>query len=415
MRLVYKFNNYKHNDELFKLCRISKDLYNQALYTCITSFKQEKKQYIGYYDLDKILKDTPNLEGQVNYRLLKAQVAQQTLKVVDKSIKSYFKSIKDWKKHKEKYNGMPRMPKYLPKNSYFQLVYPNQSCQIKNGRVYLSRNLSIKIPQWDKYGDKLLNFQQVRVLPKEGYTVIEIVYVDNTIVNTELNHDRYASIDLGINNFVTLVTDFCNPLLYSGRQIKSKNQWFNKRLAKLKSETMKNNKKHMTTRIRKLYVKRNNEINDLMHKVSRHIVRILNENNVGNVVCGRNKGWKDSITLGSKTNQSFVQIPYGTFIGMLSYKCSMCGIHFIEQEESYTSKCDSLSKEKICKHDAYVGERIKRGLFQSGAGKLINADVNGALNIMRKVVGDSNQIGLIIDSGWLFQPKKANNLYYLNS
>ena len=414
MRLVYRFNNYINNDKLFNLCRASKDLYNQALYTCITALNSENKKYIGYYDLDKILKNKPNLEGVVNYRLLKAQVAQQTLKVVDKSMKSYFKSIKDWKQHKEKYKGMPRLPKYLPKNGYFQLVYPNQSCQIRDGRLYLSKELSIRIPQWDKYGNKLVHFQQVRILPRNGYIIIEVVYVDDSIVNESLDKDRYASIDLGVNNFVTLVTDFCNPLLYNGRVIKSKNQWFNKELARLKSEAMRSNGKHATKRLNKLSFKRNNEIEDLMHKVSRHIVKLMNENGVGNVVCGRNKGWKDSITLGNKTNQNFVQIPYERFIGMLRYKCIMCGINFIGQEESYSSKCDALSNEEICKHDDYCGKRVKRGLYQSGVGKLINADVNGALNILRKVVGDSSLIGEIINSGWLFQPKKLSNLYYLS-
>lgn len=413
MRFVYKFNNYINNDKLFSLCKISKDLYNQALYTCITALNGEEKKFIRYYDLDKILKNKPNLEGIINYRLLKAKVAQQTLKAVDAAMKSYFKSIKDWKLHKEKYNGMPRLPKYLPKNGHFQLLYTNQACQIRNGKLCLSKDLSIRIPQWDKYNNKLEHFQQVRVLPRNGYTVIEIVYVDDTVVNKNLDSKRYASIDLGVNNFVTLLTDFCKPLLYNGRQIKSKNQWFNKELARLKSEAMKSNGKYTTKKINNLYSKRNNEIEDLMHKVSRHIVRLMNDNRIGNVVCGRNKGWKDSITLGSKTNQNFVQIPYERLIDMLRYKCTMCGINFIEQEESYSSKCDALSREEICKHDTYYGKRVKRGLFQSGSGKLINADVNGALNIMRKVVGDSSLIGEIINSGWLFQPKKLNNLYCL--
>ena len=414
MRLVYRFNNYANNDKLFPLCRTSKDLYNQTLYAIITALNAEEKKYLGYVDLDRILKETLNLEGTINYRLLKAQVAQQTIKIVDKSVKSYFKSIKDWKKNKDKYNGMPKMPRYLPKKGYFQLVYTNQCCKIKDGKVYLSKDLSIDIPQWDKYCDKLINFQQVRILPRKDFTVIEIVYEDNSVVNEKLDPKRYASIDLGVNNFVTLVTDFCRPLLYNGRQIKAKNQLFNKKLARLKSEAMKCNGKHSSKRIRKLYVKRNNEIEDIMHKMSRHIVRLMSENGVGNVVCGRNKGWKDSINLGSKTNQTFVQIPYERFISMLRYKCAMCGINFIEKEESYTSKCDSLSGEKICKHEAYNGKRVKRGLFQSSVGKLINADVNGALNILRKVVGDSSLIGEIIDSGWLFQPKKLNNLYCLS-
>lgn len=413
MRLVYRFNNYKHNDKLLELCHIAKDLYNQALYTCITALKSEEKKYVGYYELDKELKNKQNLDGVVNYRLLKAQVSQQILKSVDNSMKAYFKSIKDWKTHKEKYKGMPRLPKYLLKNGYFHLTYTNQSCQIKDGKICLSKDLSIKIPQWEKYNEKIKNFQQVRILPKNNYTIIEIVYNDETMINKCLDTCRYASIDLGINNFVTLVTDFCVPLLYNGKQIKSKNQWFNKELVKLMSNSMKCNNKQTTKKIKRLFKKRNNSIEDIMHKVSRHIVKTLNENGIGNVVCGRNKGWKDSICLGSRINQSFVQIPYERFINMLRYKCMMCGICFIEQEESYTSKCDSLLFESVEKHEKYHGKRIKRGLFQSGIGKLINSDVNGALNIMRKVVGDSSIINKMTDSGWLFQPKKLNNLYCL--
>lgn len=415
MRLVYRFNNYSENDKLLQMCRVSKDLYNQALHKFIETLNGEERKFLSYYDLNRTMQDEKNLEGVVNYRLLKAQVAQQTLKILDKSIKSYFKSIKEWKAHKEKYKGMPRLPKYLPRNGYFQLVYPNQSCSIRDGRINFAKGLSIRIPQWGKLGNKLSRFQQVRVLPREWYTVIEVVYDDTTQANESLDYGKYASIDLGVNNLVTLVTDFCEPLLYNGRQIKSKNQWFNKELARLKSESLKSNGKHSTKAIKRLYRRRGDELDDLLHKVSRHIVRLMNDNCVGNVVCGRNKGWKNSIRLGSKNNQTFVQIPYERLINMLRYKCGMVGIKFIEQEESYTSKCDALALEEVKKHDEYKGKRIKRGLFQSSVGKLINADVNGALNIMRKVVGDSRCITEIVNSGWPFHPRKLNNLYCLSS
>lgn len=415
MRLVYRFNNHEKNKELLNLCRVSKDLYNQSLHKFIESFESEEHKFLSYYDLNRIMQTEENLEGKINYKLLKAQVAQQTLKVLDKSLKAYFKSIKDWKLHKDKYKGMPRLPKYLPKNGYFNMIYTNQSCTIKDGKLYFSRDLYIHVPQWKKYGTKLSSFQQVRVLPRNGYTIIEIVYEDKGAYNEILDYERFSSIDLGVDNFVTLVTDFSEPLLYNGKQIKSKNQWFNKELSRLKSEAIKCNKRHNTATINKLFMKRGNELDDMLHKVSKHIVRKLTKNGVGNVVCGRNKGWKDSICLGNKTNQTFVQIPYERLIDMLRYKCAMVGIKFIENEESYTSKCDALALEDICKHEVYFGKRVKRGLFQSSVGKAINADVNGALNIMRKVVGDSRLITEIIDSGRLFRPKKLKDLYHLIS
>lgn len=414
MNLVYKFRNYECNDKLFGLCRVSKDLYNQTLYTALQSLDNEHK-YLGYFDLEKLLKVTKNLEGEVNYRKLKAQVAQQTIKLVEKAVSSYFKSLKAWKQNPGAMTGAPRMPKYRKKNGYFELVYSNQSCSIKsNGIIALSKDIQIPIPQFDKYGKDLMNFQQVRVLPKDGCTEIEIVYRSEE-VNANLNKSRYASIDLGIGNLVTMVTDNVQPIIYSGKQIKSKNQWYNKELARLQSCLELCNKKKSSKATRRVTGTRNKQIDDLLHKVSRHVVNTLLKEGIGNLICGYNKGWKDSINLGKTTNQNFTQIPYDRLLHMLKYKCEICGIKFIENEESYTSKCDGLAFEPIEKHDEYLGKRKKRGLFQSSTGRLINADVNGALNIMRKVVGDSPYIKEIVDSGRLFRPKKLNDLYHLVS
>lgn len=411
MRLVYKFKTYEHVSELTRLCKISKDLYNQALYAVRSAM--QKGNFLFYNDLDKLMKETTNLDGECNYRLLKAQVAQQTLKIVDKSVKSYLKSVKDWSKHKDKYKGKPCLPSYKGKNALFFLTYTNQCCTIKQGRLFLNKELSINIPQYDKYAELLETFQQARILPKlDGSFEVELIYLQD-IVNNNLDKTRCASIDLGVDNFATMVTDFGRPIIYSGKQIKSKNRYFNKEIARLKSCAEKCNKKKTTKEIRSLYAKREMQMQDVLHKMSKHIVSTLAKNNVGTLICGQNEGWKDSINIGKQNNQTFVQIPYDTFISYLRYKCEMQGISFITTEESYTSKCDALASEEIRKHDEYLGKRVKRGLFQSSIGKLLNADVNGALNIMRKVVGDSENVSRITNSGWLYQPMVLRSVYAL--
>lgn len=403
MRLVYKFD-IQYNDKLHELCVVSKNLYNQALYIVKQNLKETNK-WLGYSQLNTILQTTTNLEGQINYRLLKAQVAQQCLKTLDKNIKSYIKSIKDYSKNKSKYHGCPRLPGYKKETN--QLIYTNQACTIKDGYINLSKTLKIHIPQYEKYNEKLKQFQQVRILPKlDGTFTVEIVYICNNAINTDLDYDRYSSIDLGLNNLATIVMGDEEPLLFNGRQVKTKNQYFNKEISKLKSEL--GNKQRTSKQIRRLYVKRDNQMKDLFHKASRKIVNLLTEKKIGNLVVGYNKGWKDSINIGRRNNQAFVAIPYERLIDYIKYKCEMCGIKVIVNEESYTSKCDALALECIGKHEEYMGKRVKRGLYQSSTGRLINADVNGALNIMRKVVGDSEYITKIIDSGRLFRPIRVD-------
>ena len=415
MRLVLKWKNYHNNEQLLALCKVANNLYNQALYLVLTTLEHEHK-WLFYNDLNKLMQVIPNLDGEVNYRLLKAQVAQQCLKLLEKNVKSYIKSVKDWSKNPSKYKGKPKMPQYRKKGGYNILVYPNQSCTIREGRLFFSRELSIPIPQWEEMKDKLSSFQQVRVLPHaDGTTTIEVVYVTEDVhQNTELDYNNVASMDLGVSNLVTLVMSGQRPLIYSGAQLKSKNRWYNKEVAQRKSELEKVNGKKSCKRLNALWEQRSRQFEDVLHKVSRHIVNVLTQNKVGKLVIGYNEGWKDSIHIGRANNQTFVMLPHRRLIQMLLYKCQMCGIECMCSEESYTSKCDALAMEEVCKHEEYVGKRVKRGLFQSAVGQLVNADVNGALNIMRKVVGDSESVMRIIDSGLLFRPLKFNNLYELN-
>jgi putative transposase len=409
MRLAYSFD-INHDARLLGLCKASKDLYNQALYEVKRRLETDN-EFLFYKDLNKIMQTRLNLENEVNYRKLKAQCSQQILMLLDKNIKSYIKSVKDYSKNKSKYKGVPKMPGY--KKKYNNLIYTNQCCQIKDGYLILEKNVKIRIPQYDKYGKYLSSFNQVRVIAKPTYFKIEIVY-SRDAENADLNYEEYSSIDLGIDNIVTLGAHNNQPILISGRQVKSINQYFNKRLAKYQSIKDSQNIKRQTKRICKLYSDRENAMNDVFHKISRLIVNYLVHNKIGNLVIGYNANWKDSVSLGNKTNQKFVQIPYLKLIDYLKYKCELVGIKLVLHEESYTSKCDALALEPVCKRESYSGKRVKRGLFQSSVGRLVNADVNGMLNILRKVVGDS-YVSKIIDSGLLFNPVKVRNIFNASS
>lgn len=348
------------------------------------------------------MKNTPNLEGEINYRLLKAQVSQQILKVLDRNVKAYCKAIKDFKEQPSKYKAMPQLPSFRKRGSLFNLYYTNQAASIKDGKIRLAKDLNIIIPQWDKYKERIQDFQQVRIIPSGKKLKVEIVY-RYEIKDANLDKTRYASIDLGIDNLATMVTDN-GSFLYSGKFLKSYNRNFNRQLARLQSIKDRQGIKKATKRMQGLYEKRDKYFEDAFHKYSRMIVNHLIENRIGNLVVGYNTGWKQSVNIGKCNNQKFVQIPFARLASYLKYKCGMAGIRFVENEESYTSKCDALAKEEIGKHESYLGKRVKRGLFRSYTGRYINADVNGAVNILRKVVGDSDCISQITGSGRLLRP-----------
>lgn len=413
MRLVYKFN-IGRNENISSLCRIGNNLYNQALYVFRETLSKEDK-WLSYFELDTIMKNAKNLDGNVNYRLLKAQCSQQILKVLDENIKGYYKSVGDYRKNPCKYKEKPKLPKYRKRGSEFNLYYTNQSCKIKDGRIVLSKELSIDIPQYEKYSGLINNFKQVRIKPlNKGYKV-EIVYEVKDAEVPEYKEEKVASIDLGINNLATLISENFT-VLFSGKFVKSYNRMFNKILAKLNSIKDLQKIKGVTKRINKLHYDRKSYIEDVFHKISKKIVDLLVDSKITKLIVGYNKGWKQNVNMGKRNNQKFTQIPFARLVSYLEYKCELAGIEMVVHEESYTSKCDSLAFETIGKHGYYSGKRKKRGLFQSSTGKLINADVNGALNIMRKVVGDScESVQRIIDRGLLFNPVRITNVFCQNA
>lgn len=409
MRLLYKFN-IGQNENISSLCKISNNLYNQALYIFRETLSNEDK-WLSYFELDTIMKNTKNLDGNINYKLLKAQCSQQVLRILDKNIKGYYKSVQDYKKYPNKYKGKPGLPSYRKRGSEFNMYYTNQNCKIKDGKIVLSKELSIDIPQYEKYSDLIKNFKHVRIKPLACGYKIEIIYEVKDAEVSKGREEKIASIDLGIDNLATIVSeDF--TIIFSGKFVKSHNQLFNKTLAKLNSIKDLQKIKGTTRRIKKLYYDREQYIEDVFHKISRKIVNLLIDSKITKLIVGCNKGWKQNVNMGKKNNQKFTQIPFARLVSYLEYKCELVGIEIVIHEESYTSKCDSLAFEKIGKHENYLGRRRKRGLFQSSVGKLINADVNGALNIMRKVVGDScESIRRIIDRGLLFNPVRITNVF----
>lgn len=404
MRLVYKFY-ILHTDELDKLFRISNNLYNQALYL----FRQRLDAdgvWTWYNDMDKLMKNVVNLQGECNYKLLPSVVSQQLLRVLDKNIKAYCKSIKDWKKYQEKYKGMPQMPHYRKRGGMMGLTYTTSGTSIKNGIIKLQRGTKIHIPQWEKYCEVLQLWRQVRLIPNNRYIKVEIIY-EQEIKQADASKDKCAAIDLGLDNLATMVTDE-GCVIFSGKYLKSYNRHFNKTLSHLQSIKDQQGIKRSTRRIIRMYERRDRYFEDAFHKVSRQIVNILVAKKIGRLVVGYNVGWKQRTNMGKRNNQKFVQMPFARLTAYLRYKCEMVGIDFVEHEESYTSKCDALALEPIGKHEQYLGRRTNRGLFRSSIGKLINADQNGALNIMRKVVGDS-YVSRIVNSGHSLCPVRYSN------
>ena len=367
-RHIIKQSNSLYN-ELDNLCFLSKNLYNSALYT-VRQFYFTNKKYFNWIKINNQFVS----EKQQDYYALPCKVSQQTLKMVDQNMKSFFNAIKAK-------NSKPKLPKYLDKvKGRFVVTYTNQAISnkaLQNGYIELSKtNIKIKT--------NVKNVKQVRIVPRNNFIVVEILYEVRTKLHDN-SKETYCGIDFGLNNLITCSFQNDSPLIMNGKPLKSINWHYNKEKSRL--QALLDNGKKTSKKIQNITLKRNNRINDYLHKATKIFVNYLVSKNINNVVIGYNKEWKQGINIGRVNNQNFVQIPYYKLLNMLTYKCEMEGISVIVTEESYTSKCSFLDDEDICKHEEYVGKRIKRGLYKASDGRLINADVNGALNILKKVIG----------------------------
>jgi putative transposase len=389
--------NNKHFKECDRLCFLSKNLYNVALYTVKKHYEQHK-EYLNYNALDKLFNST----NQTDYRALIANCSQQILKLLDKNFKSFF----ELKKSTKKLSGTPQTPKFKTKTLGRNIVvytnkYLSKKTYKKEKVIHLSQT-NIKLNS--KISLELIN--QVRIIPRNNRYIIEIVY---TKQESELvqNNNKYCGIDIGMNNLfaVSFNDQLKQNLLINGKPLKAINQFYNKQIAKYKAELEKCNKKKKSKKLSRITNKRNNKIKDYVHKSTKLLVERLKQNNISKVIIGKNDQWKTNINIGKKNNQNFVSIPHAQIINVLTYKLKLIGIDVILQEESYTSKCSAYDREPIKKHTEYKGSRIKRGLFKTQGSKLVNADINGASNILIKALPSSFDNGI---EGIVVYPVKLN-------
>lgn len=404
-RLIKKTSkDFKVLDEL---CFNAKNLYNFTNYICRQAFTGHKElipeyedlianeRFISEYDLVKRFAS----QNQQDYRsIVSAWSAQQVVYQVFENWKSWFKSLKAYKRNTSSFTGCPKMPGYKDKKNGRSMLVVNKTKPNKDRSISLSKTLKLKIRT------KLKSFQQIRVIHKGYYITVEIVYKKELNFAENENANSIMSIDLGVNNLASITSDNGMSYIVNGRNLKSINQYYNKQLVKLQQIYSK--QKIQTGSARKrLELKRKNKIDDYLHKASLLISELAVKNQIKYVVVGLNKGWKNKPKMSKTNKQNFIQIPFDRFISMLRYKLEERNIKLVTSEESFTSKCSFLDDEEICFHQKYKGQRIKRGLFKSGTGKCLNADINGSLNILRKL-----DLGKIDVFEKIFRPTKIKDI-----
>ena len=371
-----------------ELCHIAKNLANEAIYN-VRQYYFAEGEFLKYEKNYTLLKNSPN------YKLLNSNMAQQILKEVDGSFKSFFGLIKLAKQDRYAFKDC-KLPHYLPKDGYTTLVIGFVRLKgnklilpFSNGFKKTHKAVEITIPPilLDK------KVKEIRIIPKAKARFFEIQYIyEAECVQRNLNTNNALALDLGINNLVTAVSSNGRSFIIDGRKLKSINQWFNKENARLQSIKDKQHYgKKSTNRQKAIARDRNNKVNDYMNKAARKVINYCIANDIGALVVGYNETFQRSSHIGKRNNQNFVNIPYGQLRSKLEYLCRLNGIIFVKQEESYTSKSSFWDRDDIPVYNAdnpgeyqFSGKRVHRGQYKTASGKTINADVNGALNIMRK-------------------------------
>lgn len=376
--------SHPHYSMFCEYTHLAKNLYNHANFLVRSEFMKTGK-WLRYQELDRRMRQDNTYPDYKN--MPEAQSAQQTLRLLDVSWKIFFKSIKDWSKNKDKYSGKPKLPKYKPKAGKMVFILTNQRVRLVDGLLHFPksfRDFTVKLRCVRLSNFKKIN--QIRIVPTNQVFCVEIVY--SISVNDTLLQDngRYMSIDLGLDNLATIVTNIgLNPVIVNGKGLKSNNQYYNKKKSHYQKVAKQMNDKFYTNRLHRLTQKRNFKMEDSLHKISKFIVTSALSNNIHTIVIGNNKEWKQSISLGRRVNQAFVNIPHQKLIEKIIYKARNVGISVILTEESYTSGTSFLDGESPEKEFYNKKRRIHRGLFVSNRGVQINADVNAACQIMKKV------------------------------
>ena len=375
-----------------QLSYYSARLYNVGLYS-VRQYYFNNNTYLPY------AKNYHECKTNENYKLLLSDTSQQILRIVDRNFKSFFALLK--LKVKGKYSEKVKLPHYKKQDELMNITIQGRSARIRDGYVIIGlskafkekhnpsfKELKFKLPKNIKT-DKL---QEVRIIPVFGGLEFDIEFVyKKEIKPISVDKDKYLSIDMGLDNFATCFdSNDGSSFIIDGRYIKSLNRHYNKQKAYYQSILDRQNIKQSKRMIR-LSRKRYNKINNYFNLAVKKITDYCIKHNIGNIVIGDFSDIKQNINIGKKNNQNFVSIPYGVFKRKLESKCEQLGIEYHLQEESYTSKCSYLDNETVEKHETYLGKRIKRGLFKTAKGYLINADVNGAANILVKFLTSNGQ------------------------
>ena len=399
----------KKSDPLFQiidnLSFLAKNIYNSALYIERQSIIKNGK-VINYSNLNSLHKQ---LYPQ-DYTSLPIQTTQQILMLAARNCHSFSKATNEYFFNPSKFYSKPKLPKYKHKTTGRHIIpFTNQQVKYRDGYLYFPTKSNIPpIKTRLDLSQEHLDLQQIRIVPCSNSYKIEIIYTKG--INLPPKQNIISGLDLGLDNFATIsIYNYnTNPLIINGKGLKSYNKFFNKQLASLKSQAMKRNNLHTTKKIQSLHRNRLNYFKDFYHKASKHIVNYLVENKVGYIVIGKNKNWKQNSPLSKEVNQTFIQIGHSQFIDILTYKLLEQNISVYISEESYTSGTSYLDKEEPTKENYNKSRRIHRGLFRSNQGYLINADVNAAFQIIKKVkeFKVTNYPPPLIP--YILQPKKIN-------
>ena len=351
-----KLSKYEY-DTLLELCRYAKNLFNEGLYNCRQYYFNEG-EYLNYEKNYHLLKESEN------YKMLNSNLAQQILKEVDGSFQAFFGLLKLARKGRYSYRDI---------NSFRKT---HKKIEITIPPVLLDKKV-----------------KEIRIIPKSDGRFFEIQYTyeAGSDIREELDINKAISIDVGINNFATCVTSEGRSFILDGRRLKSINQWYNKNNSRLQSIKDRQRILNKTKQQSSLERNRNNRINDYISKCARDIINYCLDNNIGNIVIGYDPTLQKESNIGRRNNQNFVNIPFGRLKDKLGYLCDYYGVNLIKQEESYTSKASFFDRDDIPVYNdddpkkyVFSGSRVKRGLYKTSNGMCINADINGALNILKK-------------------------------
>ncbi len=380
---------------LERMSHSSKALRNVGLYTM-------KQSYLNNNRMATVKEVDTAMQADMNYSGVQSNSVQAIRRALFTEVKSFFKAMEQWKKHPDKFTGRPKFPNYS-RSTDKRIIEIYKAPKVDdNGYWIIPMNVafrkkfgSIKIRMPKNLRHKKISY--IEIVPKQKGRFFEVHYTYEMHVSQmkkpSTTTSNALSCDLGVDRLVSCVTNTGDAFLIDGKKLKSINQYFNKTIRNLQQKNMENglSKRVVTNKIAALWHNREKQINGYISQAVGLLFKKVKEFDIDTIVVGYNAGWKQKSHMGKQNNQKFVQIPFHKLIAAIENKCIKEGIRFLKQEESYTSKASFLDKDPVpvwSKDDRtqyrFSGKRITRGLYQSKAGTCIHADINGALNTLKK-------------------------------